>query len=330
MFKLKMNAGLRRAIAACVMGLTAVAASAANPDKPIRLVVGFPAGGGADYAARQVADALGPALGTTVVVDNKPGANGTIAASEVARAPNDGYTLLLGVTASHSIAPVLMAKPPYDALKDFTPITEVGYTPLVLVVNPTKSQAKIVQEFIASVKGGAEPMPYGSAGNGNITHMTAELFAISSGTTGKLRHIPYKGSNQAVTDLLGGHIGAYFDTLPSSLPFIRNGQLRALAVTSHDRAAAAPDIPSMREAGVPNFEATTWFGVFAPAKLAPDVTQKIYDAILKGMGTPESRKALASRGVEPVLSTPAVFGKALEADIVRWGDVTKKAKITLD
>lgn len=326
----KFKKSLRRAITACVLGLTAVAASAAFPDRPIRLVVGFPAGGGADFTARQVAEALGPALGTTVVVDNKPGANGTIAASEVARAPADGYTLLLGVTASHSIAPVLMPKLPYDALKDFTPITEVGYTPLVLVVNPNKSQAKNVQEFIKSVNASAEPVPYGSAGNGNITHMTAELFALSTGTAGKLRHIPYKGSNQVITDLLGGHIGAYFDTLPSSLPFIRNGQLRALAVTSGERAGAASDIPTMREAGVKDYEATTWFGVFGPARLPAEVTQKLHEAIVKAMGTPEARKGLTSRGVEPVLDTPAHFAKELEADIARWGDVTRKAKITLD
>ncbi|MEJ6022474.1 Bug family tripartite tricarboxylate transporter substrate binding protein [Ramlibacter sp. PS4R-6] len=326
---LKFKTGLRHAITACLVGLTAVAAQAAFPDKPIRLVVGFPAGGGADFAARQVADALGPVLGTTVVVDNKPGANGTIAAGEVARAPADGYTLLLGVTASHSIAPALQ-KLPYDAQRDFTPITEVGYTPLVLVVNPNKSQAKNVQDFIRSVNASTEPVPYGSAGNGNITHMTAELFALSTGTTGKLRHIPYKGSNQAVTDLLGGHISAYFDTLPSSLPFIRNGQLRALAVTSRERAGAAADIPTMREAGLKDYEATTWFGVFGPAKLPADVTQKIYEAILKGLGTPEARKGLTSRGVEPVLDTPAHFSKELEADIARWGEVVKKAKITLD
>lgn len=327
MFKFK--TGLRHIAAACVLGLTTAAALAAYPDHPIRLVVGFTPGGGADFAARQVAEALGPALGTTVVVDNRPGANGTIAASEVARAAADGYTLLLGVTASHSIAPVLMPKLPYDALKDFTPITEVGYTPLVLVVN-TGTQAKNVQEFIRSVNASPGGVTYGSAGTGNITHMTAELFALTTGTSGKLRHVPYKGSAQVITDLLGGHIGAYFDTLPSSLPFVRGGQLRALAVTSRERAAAAPEIPTMREAGVPNYEATTWFGVFGPARLSPELTQKINEAIVKSLSTPEARKGLTSRGIEPVLDTPAHFRQELEADISRWGDVTKKARITLD
>jgi tripartite-type tricarboxylate transporter receptor subunit TctC len=159
--------------------------------------------------------------------------------------------------------------------------------------------------------------------------MTAELFIQSTGAT-KLKHIPYKGSSQVITDLLGGHITAYFDTLPSSLPFIRNGQLRALAVTSRERAGAAPEIPTMREAGVPNYEATTWFGVFAPAKLPPELATQIYEALRKSMGSAEARKGLTSRGVEPVLNTPAQFQAELEADLARWREVTRKAKITLD
>ena len=226
----------RRALTVVMLALACGPALAAYPERPIRLVVGFTPGGGADFVARQVAQALGPALGTTVVVDNKPGANGTIAAAEVARAPADGYTLLLGVTASQSISPALMPKLPYDPLRDFTAITQVGYTPLVLVVNP-KMPVKTVGEFLRHVATSAEPVAYGSAGNGNITHLGAELFVQSTGAT-NLRHVPYKGSSQVITDLIGGHIGAYFDTLPSSLPFIQSGQLRALGVTSRERAAA--------------------------------------------------------------------------------------------
>lgn len=303
-------------------------AQAAWPERNIRVVVGFPPGGGADYAARQVAQALGSALNVTVVVDNKPGANGVIAAAEVARAPADGYTLLLGVTASQSISPALSAKLPYDALRDFTPITNVGYTPLVLVVNP-KMSAKTVSEFIQFVKASKEPVPYGSAGNGNITHMTAELFLQSTGIT-NMRHIPYKGSSQVITDLIGGHVAAYFDTLPSSLPFIQNGQLRALGVTSKDRAGAAPQIPSMQEAGVAGYVATTWFGVLAPPKLPSELAERIADALRKTMGTPEARQGLASRGLEAVLNTPAQFQAELEADLARWRDVTRKAKITVE
>jgi len=325
----KLAASLRSVLATSMLCLAAASSSAAGyPERPIKLVVGFPPGGGADFVARQVAQNLGQALGTSVVVDNKPGANGTIAAAEVARAPADGYTLLLGVTASQSISPVLSPKLPYDPLRDFTPITQVGYTPLVLVVNP-KLPVKTVGEFIKYVNASSEPVTYGSAGNGNITHMTAELFVQSTGAT-KMRHVPYKGSNQVITDLLGGHIVAYFDTLPSSLPFIKNGQLRPLAITSRERAGAAKDIPTMQEAGVANFDATTWFGVFAPAKLNPELAERLCEALRKSMGTPESRHAMTMRGVDPVLDPPAHFQSELEADLARWREVTRKAKITLD
>jgi tripartite-type tricarboxylate transporter receptor subunit TctC len=319
----------KRLLAACLVGLSASLATAQGyPDRTIHLLVGFPAGGGADFVARQVAQSLGPALGTTVVVDNRPGANGTIAAAEVARASADGYTLLLGVTASQSISPVLTPKLSYDPMRDFTPITEVGYTPLVLVVNPT-TPVKTVAEFLHYVNTSSVPITYGSAGSGNITHMAAELFAQSTGTT-NLRHIPYKGSNQVITDLMGDHINAYFDTLPSSLPFIRGGQLRALGVTSKERAGAAPDIPTMQEAGVTNYEATAWYGLLAPSKLSPTVVDQIYEALRKSMGTPEARQAMTIRGVEPVLDNPKHFQSELEADLARWREVTRRANITLD
>jgi len=303
-------------------------AAAAFPDRPIRLVVGFPPGGGADFVAREVAIRLGQALNASVVVDNKPGANGVIAASEVARSPADGYTLLLGVSASQSISPVLMRKLPYDPMRDFTPISEVGFTPLVLVVNPSLP-VKSVADFIAYVKASPEPVTYGSAGIGNVTHMAAELFVQSSGSS-NMRHIPYKGSTQVITDLMGGRIGAYFDTLPSSLPFIQNKQLRALAVTGPQRASAAPEIPTMLEAGVPGYVATTWFGVFAPPALSPELANRLYEALRAGFASPEAKQGLTVRGVEPVLDAPEHFRSELEADIARWREVTRKANIVLD
>jgi tripartite-type tricarboxylate transporter receptor subunit TctC len=315
-------------LAACLLCATGVASAADYPTRPIRLIVGFTPGGGADFVARQVAQHLAQALDTSVVVDNKPGANGTLAAADVARMPGDGYTLLLGVSASQSISPVLMPKLPYDPMRDFTPITQVGYTPLVLVVN-NRTPAKTVGEFLRYVNSSSDPVTYGSAGTGNITHMAAELFVQSTGTA-NLRHIPYKGSSQVITDLLGGHISAYFDTLPSSLPFIQSGQLRALGVTSGERSAAAPEIPTMREAGAPNYEATTWFGVFAPSGLSPELTNRLQEAIHKGMDTPAARQAMTARGVEPVLDTPSHFRSELEADLARWREVTRKAKLTLD
>lgn len=312
------------------LGAAACAAAAGYPEKPIRLVVGFPAGGGADYVARQVAKELGDAFGQAVVVDNKPGANGIIAASEVARATADGHTLLLGVTATQSINPNLYPKLPYDPVRDFTPVTEVGFTPLVLVINP-KLPAKSVGEFIAYVKQHDGPVSYASAGNGNITHMAAELFVQSSGAS-QLSHVPYKGSSQAITDLLGGQVAAYFDTLPSSMPFIQSGQLRALGLTSATRSSALPQLPTIQESGVPgmsSYEATAWFGLFGPAKMPAEVTRKLYEALRTAFNRPEARNAMAGRGIELVVDEPAHFGEMLREDVERWKRVTTNAGISL-
>jgi tripartite-type tricarboxylate transporter receptor subunit TctC len=322
----------RRLLLAGLIGLCCVGASAVQaagfPERPIKMIVGFPPGGGADFVARYVAQKLGLALGVSIVVENKPGANGTLAAADVARLPADGYTLLLGVTASQVISPVLMKKMPYDPQRDFTPIMNVGFTPLVLVVNP-KTPARSVEEFLRYVNASKQPVTYGSAGTGNITHMAAELFVQSSGVSNML-HIPYKGSNQVTVDLIGGHVGAYFDTLPSSLPFIQSGQLRALAVTSRERASAAPQIPTMQEAGTSGYEATTWFGVFGPANMPAELVARIHQALHTGLDTVEARESLAKRGVEPVLDTPAEFAAEIEADITRWRNVTRRANISLD
>jgi tripartite-type tricarboxylate transporter receptor subunit TctC len=317
----------RSAVAASVVLAAGHAAATGFPDRPIRLVVGFPPGGGADYVARQVAKELGDAFGQSVVVDNKPGANGIIAAAEVARANADGHTLLLGVTATQSINPNLYPKLPYDPVRDFTPVTEVGFTPLVLVINP-KLAPRTVGEFISYVKQHDGPVSFASAGNGNITHMAAELFIQSTGAT-KLSHVPYKGSSQAITDLLGGQVAAYFDTLPSSLPFINNGQLQALGLTSATRSSAAPQLPTIQESGVPGYEATAWFGLFGPAKMPPEVTRKLYETLRAAFARADARKAMASRGVELVVDEPERFGEMLRSDVARWKRVTAEAGITL-
>lgn len=314
--------------ASTVLPFSAWAASGKYPEKPIRLLVGFPPGGGADYVARQLAQHLGQTLNANIVVENKPGANGVIAASEVARAAADGYTLLLGVTASQTISPVLSQKVPYDPLRDFTPICNVGSTPLVLVVNP-KLPVKNAKDFVAYVNSSREAVPYGSAGNGNITHMAAELFIQNTGLS-NLRHIPYKGSSQVLTDLLGGHVAAYFDTLPSSMPYIQNGQLRALGVSSRERAPSAPDIPTLDEAGITGYNTTTWFGLFAPPKLNAQVVQTLNDATRKSFDSADARKSLTARGVEPILNLPDQFKSEIEAELGRWRAVTAAAKISLD
>ena len=314
--------------ASAALPISAWAQSGKYPERPIRLLVGFPPGGGADFVARQVAQNLGQALGANVIVENKPGANGVIAASDVARAQADGHTLLLGVTASQTISPVLSQKVPFDPIRDFTPISNVGSTPLVLVVNP-KLPVKTAKEFIAYVNNSPEPVAYGSAGNGNITHMAAELFIQNTGIT-KLRHIPYKGSSQVLTDLLGGHVAAYFDTLPSSLPYIQNGQLRALGVSSRERSTSAPDIPTLDEAGVSGYNTTTWFGLFGPAQLNPKIVQTLNEALRKSFESADGRKTLTARGVEPILNTPERFRSDIEAELARWRAVTAAAKISVD
>ncbi len=314
--------------AAATLAPFAAFANERYPARPIRLLVGFPPGGGADFVARQVAQHLGQTLNTSVIVENKPGANGVIAASEVARAAADGYTLLLGVTASQTISPVLSQKVPYDPLRDFTPISNVGSTPLVLVVNP-KLPVKTAREFVAYVNNSSESVPYGSAGTGNITHMAAELFIQNTGVT-RLRHIPYKGSSQVLTDLLGGHVAAYFDTLPSALPYIQNGQLRALGVSSRERSASAPNIPTLDEAGIAGYNTTTWFGVFGPPQLSAPLVQTLNEALKKSLSAPEAHKLLTARGVEPILNSPERFRSDMEAELGRWRAVTAAAKITLD
>lgn len=328
MLKLNFVPGLFKAAIAGLLCAATHASAADYPDRPIRLVVGFPPGGGADFVARQVAQRLGESLKTSVVVDNKAGANGTIAAAEVARAAPDGYTLLLGVTASQSISPALSPKLPYDPLRDFTPITQVGYTPLVLVVNP-KLPARNLDDFLKYAKNRRTPVPYGSAGIGNITHMAAELFVQSSGVS-NFQHVPYKGSSQVITDLIGGRVEAYFDTLPSSLPLIQSGQLHALAVTGPTRSDTARDIPTVQEAGVPGFQTTTWFGVLAPPRLDPALADRLYEALKRGMQAPDARQALVTRGVEPVLDTPAQFSAELKDDLQRWREVARKADIKLE
>jgi tripartite-type tricarboxylate transporter receptor subunit TctC len=301
---------------------------AAEPEGPIRLLVGFPPGGGADFVARQVARYLTQELGQNVIVENKPGANGIIAATEVAHAPPDGHTLLLGVTATQSINPALYSKLPYDPVHDFTPISDIGQTPMVLVVPPALP-VKSVPDFIHYVKQHDGPVYFASAGNGNITHMAAELFILSTGTS-KLSHIPYKGSSPAIVDLMGGRVSAYFDTLPSSMPFIRSGQLHALGVTSATRASALPDLPTIQEQGVPNYEATAWFGLFGPGKLDAGVTQRLYPALRHAFASPEARQAMASQGLEVDVDTPEQFDAMLKADLARWRTVTAQAHIKLD
>ena len=234
-----------------LLDLASHASAQSYPSKPIRLLVGFPPGGGADYTARLMSMKLSEAFGQQVVVDNRPGANAIIASELVAKSPADGYTLLNAVSASHAINPNVYAKLPYDAVKDFAPVTEVALTPLILVVLPSLPVSN-VKELIALAKSRPGELNFASAGAGNVTHLAAELFKSMTGTS--IVHVPYKGSAPALVDLMAGQISMYFDTMPSSLPHVRAGKLKALAVTSAQRSLAAPEIPTVAESGVPGFE----------------------------------------------------------------------------
>ena len=324
----RMAAAFRLGAALAIVACSFAAHGAGYPDRPIRLLVGFPPGGGADYVARAVAKNLTQTLHQNVVVENKPGANGIIATTEVAHAPPDGYTLLLGVTATQSINPNLYSTLPYDPVRDFTPVSNIGFTPLVLVVNP-KLPVKNVADFVQYVKDHQGPVYFASAGNGNITHMAAELFILSTGAK-QLSHIPYKGSSPAISDLLASRVSAYFDTLPSSMPFIRSGQLHALGVTSAQRANALPDLPTIQEQGVAGYEATAWFGVFGPGTMSPAITQRLYEALHSAFDTPNARKLMENQGIEVVTDTPRHFDAMLKADVKRWHTVTTQAHIKLD
>ncbi len=310
------------AILAGVVSYPAVAQD--YPTKPIRMIVGFPPGGGADFVARLVSQKIGDAFNQQVIVDNRAGANGIIASELTAKSPPDGYTLLLGVSATHAINPNMYSTLPYDAVKDYSPVSEVALTPLILVVPPSLP-VKDVQELIKLAKARPGELNFASAGTGNVTHLAGELFKSTTGTN--IVHVPYKGSAPAIVDLMAGQVAMYFDTMPSSLPHVRGGKLKALAVTSAKRSQAAPDIPTVAESGVPGFETTSWFGVLAPANTSPKIVDILYREIAKTMNTPEAINRMKGQGLDPVLNTPAEFAAVIKKDIRQWAMVIKEANI---
>jgi tripartite-type tricarboxylate transporter receptor subunit TctC len=289
------------------------------PNKAIRFVVPFPPGGGTDIVARTVTTKLSEALGVPVVVDNRGGAGGTIGTELVARAAPDGYTLVL-VSGSHVINPSIYQKLPYDSLRDFSPITLLVSAPGVLVVNPLVP-AKNVQELIQLAKSKPGQLNYASAGSGTPPHLAAELFKAMAGVD--IIHVPYKGNAQALTDVLGGYVSLTFPTMPSALPHVKNGKLRALGVTSAQRSRSAPEIPTIAESGVPGYEASSWYGVLAPASTPPAIVNKLHDAILNLLQLQDVKERLFGQGLEPSGETPEQFTKRIEREIQKWSKVVK-------
>ncbi|WP_454754199.1 tripartite tricarboxylate transporter substrate binding protein [Cupriavidus necator] len=303
------------------------AAQAAYPDKPIRLIVGFPAGGASDVAARAIAAKMGAMLGQAIVIENKAGAASNIGSDHVAKATPDGYTLLFG-TISLAVNPSLYRKLSYDPLKDLAPIAQVASTPFLVVVNPGTPYHSLADLIAASRKPADKPIYFASAGNGSGAHLFAELFNSQAGV--KMRHVPYRGAAPAMSDVLGGQVPLAFDNIVTTLPLVKSGKLRALAVTTKTRSRAAPDIPTVAEAGVPGYDATAWFGLFAPAGTPADVIQKVSATAAKATQAPEVRAALEAVGCDPMGTSPREFDAFFKSEVRKWAKVVDEAHVHLD
>lgn len=298
------------------------------PTRPIHVVVPFPAGGTTDIFARLMADKLTKSLGQPVIIENKAGAGGNTGTDSVARADPDGYTLVMGTIGTHAINSSLYSKMPFDPQKDFVPVAFVAAVPNVLEVSPQKVKAKTVQEFIAEAKAAKPPLTMASSGNGTSIHLSGELFKQMTGVD--LVHVPYRGSAQAVNDMVGGQVDLMFDNLPASIGQIRAGNLRAIAVTSAQRSPALPDVPTIAESGVPGFEATSWFALFAPAKTPKAIVDKLNKAILEALEDPTVKQRYAEVGGEMRPMTPAELGEFQKAEQEKWAKVVKISGAKVD
>ena len=310
------------------MAAIAFSAQAADyPEKPIRLLVPAAPGGGADFVARILGVKLTEALGQTVVVENRAGASGTIAADNAAKSAADGYTLLMGQSTSVVIAPHLYKKLGYDTLRDLAPVTLVAQVPNILVVHPSVP-ARTVSEFIALARAQPELLNYGSSGNGAPSHLAGEMFKSATGV--KMVHVPYKGAGLAVNGLIAGEIQVMFAPIVAVLPQVKAGRLRALAVTSAARSAAAPELPTLAESGLPGYEISSWFGLFAPANTPAPVIERLYRETAKALQSPDVRERFAREGAEPVGSSPADFTGYVRAEYAKYTRIVRDSGIKAD
>ena len=303
-----------------------VLAQAAYPGKPIRLIVPFPAGGATDILARALSQKLGEKIGQPVVVENRPGAGGTIGADAASKSIADGYTLLLATSSTHSIGPAINPKIPYNAETDFTPIASVASSPNVVVV-PNTLPVKTMREFIDYARKNPGKLNYASSGNGTIVHLTTEYFKAQSDTF--ILHIPYRGTALAIPDLVSGKVDVLFDSFVTGMPHVRDGKLRALAVTTAKRSALAPDMPTVAEV-LPGFESVTWFGLYGPKNMPAELTAKISQAVNAALADSDVRERFARLGAEPTGGTPQAFAAMVKADSSKWKKIIAERKILVE
>ncbi len=321
---MKRRSFLSTSLAATAFGSEAFAQS--FPNKPVRMIVPFPAGGATDVLARALSIKLGEKLGQNVVVENRPGAGGTIGSAAVAQAAPDGYTILLATSSTHSIGPVINAKIPYDALADFTALGQVASSPNIVLV-PQSSPAKTMREFIDYAKKNPGKLNYASSGNGTIVHLTSELFKAQSGTF--IVHIPYRGTALAIPDLISGKLDVLFDSLVSGLPHVKDGKLRGLAVTSEKRSTLAPDLPAVADV-LPGFESVTWFGLYGPKAIAADVVQKLNMSLNAALADADVKERFARLGAEAIGSTPAAFASLAQNERAKWKRIIEQRRIVVE
>jgi tripartite-type tricarboxylate transporter receptor subunit TctC len=303
------------------------AQSAAYPNRPVKLVIPFPPGGPLDIIGRLIAQKASEDWGQSVVVDNRPGAGGNIGADLVAKSPADGYTILMGALSTHAVNPSLYAKMPYDATKDFAPISLVAITPNVLVVNASLP-VNSAKEFIAYAKANSGKLSFGSGSNGSAGHLAGELFKVDTKTD--IVHVPYKGGAPATQALLAGDTQFMFDNLANAMPHVKAGKLKALAVTTAERSKLAPDLPTMAEAGLPGFDISTWFGLFAPAGTPKDVIAKWNAEVVKILNSPDMRERLTAQGAESAPTTPEQFAAFIQSEIPKYARIVKISGAKVD
>ena len=312
---------------ASLLGASPALAQAPFPTKPVKLMIGFPAGGPLDAHARLLADRLGQLLGQPVIVDYKAGAGGTVGADFVAKSDPDGHTLLMANTGTMVINPAIYPKSPYQTLRDFAPVARTAMQPLAILVNPAVP-ANTLQEFVALAKKNPGKFNYGSAGNGGISHLVPEMF--KSATSTFIVHIPYKGSAPAFTDLLAGQVQMMAESIPQASQYVKQGKLRALAVTSRERSSALPDTPTLMEAGLKNFDVVGFYGVLAPAGTPKPVLDKLAAAFKGALDTPEIRTRMVAQGADPAYLGPEAFAQYLGTEMPKWAKAVKDSGAKLD